>query len=171
MRKIVSWLLILIFLLSGCHSEEAEKTVLFYYPRVNYTQNSTDSVVAPEERNNEGFSTTAMLLDQYLQGPLDPLLHNPFPSGTKVVEVYIMGNVTLVTLTDAFAQLSGLDFALACASISRTVSGITGTPMVQIDCETVKLNGSQHITITPDTYLYLDDVPAAPETTATEETS
>lgn len=170
MRKLISYILILTLLLSGCHRTESEKTVLFYYPRVDYTQNSADSVVAPETRNREDFSTI-VLLNRYLQGPQDPLLKNPFPAGTNVTELYVMGNVTLVTLSDEFAQLSGLDLALACASISRTVSGITGMPIVQLDCETVKLNGSQHITVTPDTFLYLDDIPAPAETISTEEPS
>ena len=169
MRIILPYILILSLLLCGCYNEEEQKTVLFYYPRANYTQNSVDSVIAPEAYNREDFSSITLLLDQYFLGPRDPLLRNPFPEDVSVVEVSVLGNVTLVTLTDTFAQLNGLDFALACASISRTVSGITGTPMVQLDCETIRLNGNKHFTITPGTILYLDNVPSKEESLSTEE--
>lgn len=169
MKATFAVILILSLLLPGCTDQEELRTAEFYYPRSTYTQDSMDSVIAPEERNRENLATITLLLDQYLQGPLDPKLVNPFPEGTAVVEVYVMGNVTLLTLTDSLAQLEGLDLLLACASISRTVTGITGTPMVQISCKTAKLDGKPKILIASDTIQYLDTVPTEPEEQLTEE--
>lgn len=170
MKRYYMLILVLALFLSGCRGEKEEKTVLFYYPRIAYSQNSEDSVIAPQTFNRGDLSSTAQLLDQYLLGPQDSMLNNPFPSGITVINVYVMGNVTLVTLSDNFAQLQGLDLALACASISRTVSGITGTPVVQIRCENEKLNGKNHITITEDSFLYLDNVAEKMESQPAEET-
>ena len=114
-------------------------------------------------------TSVAQLLNLYCTGPLDPLLTNPFPEGTEVLSVYITGNVTILTMADPFSELTGLDLALACAALHRTTSGITGTPMVQIGCQTAKVDGKSHITITENTILYLDSVPPATKEGATEE--
>ena len=169
MKAIIAVILLVSILLSACSATETEKAVEFYYPRVNYTQNSIDSVIAAEMCSNEALSTIEQLLNRYLQGPQDPLLRNPFPDATTVITVYVMGNVTLLTVSDNFSQLEGLDLVMACSSLSRTVSGMTGTPIVQISCESVKLDGKNHITIGPDTILYIDTAPEESETPSTED--
>ena len=169
MKKIITAILILCLFMTGCHGEESPKTVTFYYPRGSYSQNSIDSVLAPETRERGNLSSVMHLLDLYCQGPSDPTLTNPIPEGTSVVSVHVTGNVTIVTLTDAFAELTGLELVIACAGFHRTISALTGTPIVQIGCQSVKLDGKNHITIDSDTLLYIDTVPTETEIITTEE--
>ncbi len=158
----------LALLLCGCASAEADDTLHFYYPRVEYTQNATDSVITTENRENVGFSSTADILNTYMKGPTDPLLRNPFPADLQILSVYIMADTVYITVSDNLGTLTGTDLVLACTALGQTTAEITGVQVAQICCETVKLDGVKYFTVSSDTVYYLDSVPEETATPTTE---
>ena len=124
MKATFAVILILSLLLPGCTDQEELRTAEFYYPRSTYTQDSMDSVIAPEERNRENLSTITLLLDQYLQGPLDEELCSPFPPECKLLTMSNKDRTVTLVLSESFADLSGLDRSLAYACLGYTCANL-----------------------------------------------
>jgi len=168
MKQIIALCLFVLLLLFGCSSENDGQSVTFYYPRVTYTQNSDDSVVAAETREDINPGTLAQLLNQYLQGPKDPLLKNPFPKDTSILSVYIREDTVYVTVSDHLAQLNGVNLIIACTSLGKTAAHMYQTSDACIICETAQLDGKNSILISDSTILYLDTVTTETTTPVTE---
>ena len=164
MKKAVSFLLVVCMLtLIGCRQEEQQPELYFYYPRQAYTQNSSDSVIAQENRENVGYLTTVDLLNDYLKGPADPNLRNPFPADLQIVDVYVINGTVIITVTDDLSLLTGTDLIIACAALGNTAIRATGIRAARVCCQSAKLDGENYIQIDDSTVRYLDTVP--PETT------
>lgn len=158
MKKIVAVLLVML-LLAGCKGRDEAPQIAFYYPRASYGQYSEDSVIASEIRENAGASAAIEMLNLYLQGPLDPLLTNPFPEGICVLSIYVMEDTVNITVSDELAQLNGVSLVLACTALGKTATVMTKTESAIIRCETAKLNGLDSFTVTDGNILFLDTPP------------
>ena len=152
-------LIVLATLLCGCASAEKDDTFCFYYPRVTYTQNATDSVIATENREIIELSSIADILNAYMKGSVNPLLRNPFPAGLEILSVYVMEDSIYLTVSDDLAELTGLDLVLACTCLGQTAAEMTDTQVAQISCENAKLDGVKYFTVSSDTISYLDPIP------------
>jgi len=155
MKKTISILLVLL-LFAGCVPENVPGEVTFFYPRLDYTYNTSDSVIASEERDSEGYISTVYLLGIYLAGPLEETLTNPFPKGLEVLSAYTDSHTVYITVSDQMATLSGASLILACACLGKTGIGLTGTETAVIRCESLLLDGKSSITVSGDTILYTD---------------
>lgn len=167
MKHILAVILI-VLLISGCSAADSDGTFRFFYPRVEYTQNTEDSVIAEEKREILDISSTDDILNLYVQGPENPQLRNPFPSGLKVVSVYIMGDTVYITVSDSLSTLSSIDLVLACSSLGQTAIRITGAQTAQISCENAKVEGMNYFTVSAETIFYLDPVPTETDSPTTE---
>ena len=155
MKRIFVMILMLL-LLSGCTGAATASSVTFYYPRASFEYNAPDGILAPEVRSHGGNTSTAYLLDQYLDGPLDEKLVNPFPADASLISVHIVNNTVFITVSDTMAQLSGAPLILACACLGRTGMELSDTKQAHIQCSSLLLDGKTSIIVSEDTFFYND---------------
>ena len=162
MKRTVSFLLILIMLLSLCacqiQGSDVMEPVEFYYLRTDYVYGGTDGVIASETREASGHvGDLPYLLALYLRGPLDSSLKAPFPTGSKILSFYLDGETLSVTLDSTFASLQNMELTLACACFARTCFSLADVAQVQITALTPDDTPSLDITISADSLL-LEDI-------------
>jgi hypothetical protein len=158
MKRVLT-VLLAVLLLSGCSDQEHPPQITFYYPRGTFGQYSEDSVIASEIRENAGAFATLDILNLYLEGPMDPLLINPFPEDIRVLTVRVMEDTVYVVVTDELSQLSGVALVLACTALGKTASAMAQTGNAEIRCESAKLNGLDSFIITGENILFRDTPP------------
>ena len=157
MKKLLCILLILCLLIpaTGCTSNR--KDVYFYYPRKEVVSGGDDGVIAKEEREiSRSENDLKNLLTLYLEGPLSQNLKNPFPKGTKLLHVSLQGKSLILTLTESFQKLEGMDRTIACASIAQTCLGLGSFEEIHI------ISGNKLISLTPNTIALSDNSTADP---------
>lgn len=130
----------------------------FYYPRSIVTYGVENSVIASEYREAAGHANDPhYLISLYLRGPMDDGLVSPFPTGTSLIGFYQEDRVVYLTLSDAFASLSGLDLSVACACLCKTCFDLCDADRVEIRAESALLGKTQTITMTRDSILLHDN--------------
>lgn len=163
MKRMTALLIILaiVFPLRACSVKEemSQDQVCFYYCHTKFSYDGTaGSVISPETREAAGHrNDLSYLLSLYLRGPEDPAFTSPFPSGVTLVDVLQDGNTLHITLNNKFADLSGLDLAIACACLTKTCLGLGDIDSVCIYAEDALLNGEHFIEMNADSLLLLDD--------------
>ena len=158
MRKVLFIFLAVLMLLTGC-TPAAQKTqapVSFYYIRAEFDYNSADGVIAAELRESINCADVNEILELYFRGPDDETLQLPFPTSTELISVELKDNTAVITLTDNFSGLTGMNLTLACACITHTVINLTGATQVAIKAQTRKLNGQETIIMTLEDLLLID---------------
>lgn len=156
MTKRILCFITVLLLLGGCASPLGASDATFYYPKAVFSYNDVDGVIGSEIRNNGGISSSARLLDLYLEGPMDEKLLNPFPEDVTTVSFYTLEDTVYVTLSDSMAALSGASLILACSCVGRTAMELAGVSSAQIQCENLLLDGKEAITINDNTVFYSD---------------
>ena len=178
MKRIICLILpvfLLLPMLSACSSKTPpQKPVDFYYPvEAVYTENYSEGsdgrsspVIRSEAAESLGHENDYLyLLNLYFRGPRDHSLHNPFPPNLTVVDLRISGHTFVVTLSREFASLMGIDLTIAASCIAKTVQGLTGLRITQLEAQDATLDGSSQIIISCDHLLEQDIVP---ETTGSD---
>ena len=170
MKKCISFLLCLCILLCICgcahHVEAPQAPVRFYYPRtmdtIQYTAGS--GAFTYEARESAGYTDNLpYLLNLYFRGPTDPTLQNPFPTATSVTELKIYGNYAFLTVSDSFAQLTGMELTVACACLTQTVAALTGVESLCLRTNTLPFGNDEQLLLHVSDFLFVDDT-AAPTT-------
>lgn len=141
--------LLAVLCLCSCRQDkpEAQKPVNFYY-----TVNTEDfgeyrSVFQPEKRESLGYEQDWLgLLQQYLAGPADITLANPFPAHLVLEAIEVSGDICIITVSNEMAALSELDLTIACACLTLTATELTDTQKLTVDISA--LNGEAHRSIT-----------------------
>ena len=165
MRKQIAFLLCLCLLLPlcGCNTNQTDtprEPVRFFYPRTTDTIDFTspDGAITYEDREGAGYTGNfPYLLNLYLRGPVDQTLSNPFPAATSLVELQVYGSYAFVTLSDSFAQLSGMELTIACACLTLTVTTLTKADYVCLRAQTQPLDGKEQLTLHAKDFLFTDD--------------
>ena len=159
MKKFLSFLLILIFLLTlwGCTKKDID-SANFYYIRKNFDYSSKDGVFVPQATDSSKFITLNAFVSEYLRGPGSANMVSPFPSGTLLINLTKNGEILLVTLSDQFATLTGIDLSLACCAFAKTAIEFTGVSVVEISTLSELLDGVKTITITAEDIILFDHV-------------
>lgn len=151
MKKVLCALLVsCLICFGGCgiRQNRVPDPVSFYYPRQTVQFNDPEGVITAQIRSGTG-QDIKVLLDKYLSGPHEDGLRNPFPRGTRLVNVQHRGAYAEVTLSDAFLTLKGLDLTLACSCITLTVA-----QLLQVDAVTVRTaDGEISVTMYTDQLL------------------
>ena len=162
MKNRILLLAMIALLLVGCGQKQKNVEVRFYYPRAEYVYNLNDGVIAYEVRSNRGITSSAELMNLYLQGPTEEGFLTLFPDDLSVLSLYTMEDTVYVTISDSLADLSGAPLILTCACIGRTAMDLTGTTNAQIQCKKQLLDGKNFISINEDTVFYNDTFHQAP---------
>lgn len=159
MKRVLSFLLIPILLLTlwGCSGNDIEPAH-FYYIRKNFDYNSTDGVFVPKTTDSAQYITLNAFISEYLRGPDSTNLVSPFPSGTSLVNLDENGETLVVTLSDSFAALTGIELSLACCAFAKTAIEFSGASVVEISALSEMLDGVKTITITAEDIILFDHV-------------
>lgn len=159
MKKILPLILAALLLFSACApaTSEINQPVAFHYLRQTFDYDTPDGVIAAEIRESADCADENEILQRYFRGPEDPTLLPPFPTATELVTLQMQDSTVIITLTDNFSTLTGMDLTLACACITKTVIGITGTQQVTIQAQTQPIGGQTAITMTLEYLLVLDN--------------
>ena len=150
----------LLLSLSACASseEKVQTPVYYYYRQMELTYGADPGVLDKEAREAAGhLQDYTYLLSEYLEGPKNFSLYNPFPRNTVLRSFALQDGTAFVQLSASFASLTGLDLTLACACITLTVCELTGAQQVTIRADDSLLDGNPQITMSPDSLLMLDD--------------
>ena len=166
MRRFICLMLaaILIFLLPGCKEEEPEfiKPAQFYYLNADVLAEDigygdTYEIFLSETRETEHINDNLVaFLNDYLQGPITPVLYLTIPSDAKLVDAQMFEHGIHIIFSEEFSKLSGIDLTLACTYLSITLFEYFDVDYVEIRAEGVRLEGKESITISLDS-LYLKD--------------
>ncbi len=154
MKRLLSFMLIGCLLLSGCDATASPSDgnqVLFYYEQRGASELTADAMIASESRATYA-GALGPLLELYFRGPTQDDLISPFPDGTEVISVS-QENGTELSLSSAFFSLQGVDLAVACACLARTVCAYTGETTMTLSDEL----GRIHMELTPDSFLVQDE--------------
>lgn len=165
MKKVICLFVVFILLLYplGCSKDDSAITLHFYYPRQNYGYDPLEGrffqqSAQDEIRNDIAYHSARQVIGVYLKGPLDSSLVNPFPKETDLVTLSIEGNTLYVTLSDHFAELTGIPMIMACSCLAKTAMAITNAENVCIKCETALLDGVESVTINTESIIFDDSV-------------
>lgn len=159
MKHVFCVILLVMLVLTGCGTkgETFTEPVNFYYMTADITYFTAEGVIAPEVREADGQRQDyAYLLKMYLHGPESRELKNAFPLNTTLIQLELLENAAVVTLSDQSTKLTGVDLTIACACLTATVCDMTGVTSVTIQAETQLLDGSQSITMSKEDVLLLD---------------
>lgn len=155
MKRLLSLMLVLCLLLAGCGANSSQSEgnhVLFFYEQRGASELSTDAMLGSESRSTYA-GALGPVLELYFRGPSQDDLVSPFPDGTEVISAAQGENGTELVLSNAFFSLQGVDFAVACACLARTVCAYTGETSVTLSDEL----GRIHMDVTPDSFLVQDE--------------
>ena len=157
MKRILSFLLILMLLLTlwGCSGNDIESAHFYYIPK-NFDYSSTEGVFVPQATDSTQYITLHAFISEYLRGPNSTNLVSPFPSGTLPVNLDKYEETLVVTLSDKFASLTGIELSLACCAFAKTAIEFTGVSVVEISALSEMLDGVKTITITAEDIILFD---------------
>ena len=161
MKRVISTLLTLIMLLCclGCQREKDTVTLYFYYPRYEYGYNEQEGMFFRESalaeiREDITYQSARQVLNEYLKGPVDPAMANPFPADLQLISLSIYENKLYLTVTDQLSELTGIPLVMACACLGKTAMQLTKVQQVQIRCESALLDGEKTINLTMDSFIF-----------------
>ena len=155
MKKRICLTICLLMLLPLCGCLNAgEYAVQFYYPRNpdTYEFGTQADVITSERRT---FPTPVndpeYLMQLYLDGPVSENLINPFPEGTKLLNLHLNDKTLTIVLSSEFAALEDMELTIASACLTNTCFQITGAEQL------VLAYGNHQHTHTRESFLFLDD--------------
>lgn len=157
-KTILLWALLLILMLClGCSKHYKYKApVSLYYPNAEITFGHDSGVISAETRESKDLSTEE-IIRLYLAGPLDPIHNSPFPKDTALITMQTENESVTITLSDAYASLSGYSLTIANSCLAKTVMELTNLDRVIICCETKSIGGEARIELTMDDIIWVDD--------------
>ena len=160
MKKCLIFLLTaaLLLALSSCGAGQAKDPGNFYYRRTEPEYLGSEGIIASEIRDLSDLrGDLGKLLEAYLLGPQSDHLQSPFPRDTRLIEWKHENDVLKITLSEEFAQLSGIELTVACGCIARTFLELTDVSAVQLQVQDALLNSNPFITMARDTLSLSDD--------------
>lgn len=159
-NRIFVMIILLCMLLCGCQvkSDALQEPVTVYYRLANISYGTIDSVIAPTDMESAGHTGDyTYLLNLYLTNDTSEEFARTFPKATMLVSIKMDALTAKVVLSDSFATLTGIDLTIACACLTQTVISLTGCQEVIISTKTQKLDGQNFITLSKDSFLFLDE--------------
>ncbi len=159
--KIAAFILCIVLLLTlfGCTNKSTFATpVTFYYCEKTIDHVNGKEVFGKEEREGASFADDLIgLLNAYFEGPESDALYNPFPEGSKILDVKRDGNVLTLHLSEQFDRLPLEKLSLAIACLVQTAFENTSAPVVLLIPNGTFIDGSTYKTFTKDSFLFSDE--------------
>lgn len=163
MKRILSLFLciFLTFSFAGCQKDSSSIALHFYYPLENYGYNAVEEKfysqsIDTEIREDIRYISARQVLGEYLKGPADPTMINPFPAELELVNLNIDSKVLYITVSNELAELSGIPLTIACICLANTAMKLTSVSKVEIQCENQLLDGKKSLTFTENTAIFSD---------------
>lgn len=153
-------LIVLLLMFSGCKNnpDNFQKPANFYYQNSSGSFFNSDSVITHEIRETSIYNGRIEdILNSYLEGPVSDKLVSPFPTGLNVITVQHINNYIVITFSDEFSRLSGLDLTIACSCICATVAELTGYNTVEIKTEGSFPDNLTSLVVSYDELLFMDE--------------
>ena len=154
-RHLIFLFLLLSVLCSGCSDKGDYKTPINLYYLDSELSLGENSVFSSEIREGSGNSVND-IVQLYLRGPMNPNLKSPFPDGTTLLSMTIDGEIATITLSDAYASLSGYQLTLSNICLAQTIWELTATKDIIIRCESLPLDGDAEINLTRSDIIDID---------------
>lgn len=152
MRRMIPLLLALL-LLTACGQKEAEPSPYRLYFTVGSDTLYGDSIASEDYVWDSDYLNVRNMLSALLDGPDDPTLTNPFPSGTQLIWAsWRSDGVLTLNLTEEYGGLTGIALTQADYCIVRTACQIDGVTGVEI------LSANQENPFRHHTILTLEDI-------------
>ncbi len=136
MKKV--WLLLLpLLLLCGCSHKSEEGGVSFYYLAAEVEIGSTSELFQTELRQMDETRPWKERVQLYLTGPVDENLRNPFPRNVTVRSATLREKeqVLELTLSQEYAQLTGIGRTLANACLTLTLTEYASVERIELHCD------------------------------------
>ena len=155
MKRLLTLMMACCLILTGCGANSSQSDgnqVLFFYEQRGASELTSDAMIGSESRTTYA-GALGPLLELYFRGPTRDDLISPFPDGTEVISATQGENGTELVLSNGFFSLQGVDLAVACACLTRTVCAYTGEDSVTLSDEL----GRIHMDVTPDSFLVQDE--------------
>ena len=156
MKRLILLILLLACLLSctGCAPEEPDQPA-FYYLRpedaIVYGQDDALMVPVPQEITPE--VDLNMVLQLYLDGPVEENLRDPFPKGTYLLTTIAQEDTLVVVLSREFSTLDGIQLTLAGACLAATCYDLTGMEHIKVH------SGDSTYDFDLNSFIFLDSIP------------
>ena len=145
-----------ILLICGCSTSPNYRTpVRFYYPNIQPVYNDPDGLISYQFSEGDSL-TNEQILTNYLQGPEDLNFYNPFPQDVRLVSLKEKDLMVTVMLSNAFAELSGIDATLAAVCLAKTSMELMDADTVAITCESALIDGEQTLIFNKNQILWQD---------------
>ena len=160
MRRILSLILLLAFLLTGCsaYGERLKEPVTFYYLRSELQYFVDDGVIASEERESAGHrEDLTYLLALYLIGPADEDLVSPLPKGTKIYSAEQNSEEIVLNISNTTESMTDIEYSAACVCLALTCFDLTDAGQVTVN------SGDRTLTISRDAIVLYDNITAMEE--------
>ena len=161
MREVSLFITIVtLFGLLGCQQKTNDilSPVTFYYCVEQIDHENDASVFDGEIRDSSAYDgDILLLLNDYLKGPENATLYNPFPYRSTVVNAAQDGNVLTINLSFHFDNLPHEELALALACLTQTIFEYTNTPILLLIPNNAFIDGSTYKTFTADSFIYTDN--------------
>lgn len=159
MKRLIILLLSVMMLLTGCTStKNISRTVQFYYIHNEIEFGSKSGVIASNtvqiKYKNED---NLQILNRYFNGPTNYECISPFPAGITLIDFETTQDTARLTLSPHMSMLSGIDFTVACACLTRTVIELTGVQTVHLSIQDNLIDGQESIRLTMSSFTYWDD--------------
>jgi hypothetical protein len=153
--------MLLVFSFAGCNKESSSIALQFYYPLENYGYDPVEEKfysqsIDAEIREDIHYISARQVLGEYLKGPIDPAMMNPFPAELELLDLNIDSNVLYIVLSDELAELSGISLTVACSCLANTAMKLTSISAVNIQCKNQLLDGKKSLTFTANTAFFKD---------------
>ncbi len=156
-RIIIAFLALMLLVLCGCanQSETIQQPVNFYYHNNLSSSENFDRIIVAEVREGAQYSNEELIV-QYLRGPNNDELVNPFPHDISLISLTVDAKRVVITLSDTFSQLNGIDMTLACSCLGATLFDFYDCQTVEIISEGLFINGKSSIVLQREDLVFFD---------------
>lgn len=158
MKRIMTVFLAIVMLcLLGCTKEKEviQHPVNFYYHSNLSSDENFDQIIIAEIREGANCSSEE-LISQYLLGPNSNELENPFPEGIHLVSLRVDAKRIIISLSESFSQLDGIDMTLACSCLATTLFDLYDCNTVEIVSEGLFVSGKSSVVLQREDLILFD---------------
>ena len=147
MRRMVSLLLILLLVLSGCGSSRNGEGYQLYF-QTDPQASTHGAAISSQNYPNKGEPGVEELFYALMAGPTQSGLVSPFPQGVTLVSWELSDGLLTLNLSEQYGGLADVSLTLADYCLVLTMSQIAGVESVQIQSDGHTYHSRSHQTMT-----------------------
>lgn len=147
MRRTLSLLLLLLFLLSGCGSSRSSGGYQLYF-QTDPEASTHGAAISSQSYSGKGEPGVEELFSALMAGPTQKGLITPFPQGVTLVSWELSDGLLTLNLSEQYGGLADVTLTLADYCLVLTMSQIAGVESVQIQSDGHTYHSRSHQTMT-----------------------